>query len=355
MTQINAKITGTAGVRNPGNTRPDDTASSSSSDESLTSNAPTVLVRGCHQVRLDAVTTPSNQPVTWSANPNQNSGTAPTLTPTNGGKSATLSTDQTGSFSVIAELDGTKVVWNVVFAWVKVDVSTYAPTARKNFADAGSGGGACAFRSGQFSAGNYAWEGTVKLQVIGGGNDGKLGIDKVKVKILQNGVRDDLTGNYDGGGTAVEVPVGGLPIVDSNDGTQPFVYFANSASVTPATGTDRTWWTGDSPAGGFPTSHQNTHKKLLSISGANGFQTAVASVSDDAQNSIVAHAKTGWVADFSGSVSAAGTYTPTTANVNPDASMTLISDATGGQDAGDAGLETFQPRFNAGTNTTWNP
>lgn len=353
--QITVKIPGTHGLRDATKVRPDDSFSFSSNDESLSSNPPTILVRGCHQIQLGSVTTPPNQPVTWSIKPNQNSGSAPTLTPTDGGKSATLNTDQGGSFSVIGQLDGCKVVWNLVFAWVKVDTSTSVMTFRNKFADAGSTAGVCKFRSGQFSAGNYAWEGQVKLQVLGGGTDGKLGIDQIQIKVLQNGVTDDLTGNYDGGGTVVEVPKGGIPVVDSNDATQPFIYFASSASVTPPTGTDRTWWTGDSPAGGFLTSHKNTHKKLQSISGTNAFVTAVAAVSDDALNSIVVHAKAAWTANFSGSVAANGKYTPTTAAVTGDAAFALISDATGGQDACDAGFETFEPRFNGGTDFTWTP
>ena len=87
----------------------------------------------------------------------------------------------------------------------------------------------------------------------------------------------------------------------------------------------------------------------------NAFETVVASVSDDAPNSIVAHAKTAWTADFSGTVDGSGRYTATTADVTGDATFTLISDATGGQDARDAGYETFEPRFNGGTDFRWNP
>jgi hypothetical protein len=319
-------------------------------------------VRGCHEVKLGSVTTPANQSVTWTIKPNQNSESAPALTPSADGTTATLKTDKAGSFSVIGQLDSCKVVWNVVFAWVKVDTSTGTITKRKKFADAGSSGGSCGFKSGDFSSGNYAWEGQVKLQVLGGGTDQKLGIDKVKIKILQNGVTDSLTGNYDGGGTVLEVPKGktatapdGTPVVDATDGSQPFIWSSLAGKVTPNSGTDRTWWSGDSPAGGFATSHKNTAKKLQSISGVNAFETVVASVSDDAQNSIVVHAKTAWTADFSGSVNASGHYTATTADVTGDSTFTLISDSTGGQDALDAGYETFEPRFNGGTDFKWTP
>src|SRR5262249_22812911 len=197
----------TNGKRDATKKRPDDVlTSSTSSDESLSSNAPVILVRGCHEVKLGSVTTPPGEPVSWSIKPNQNSGSAPTLTPTDGGKSAVLKTDQAGSFSVIGELDGCKVVWNVVFVWVKVDPASTKVTKRKKFADAGSGGGWCSFKSGAFSAGNYGWEAEVKVKMIGGGGDQKLGIDKVKVKILQNGIADTLTGHYQSGGRAPARP-----------------------------------------------------------------------------------------------------------------------------------------------------
>jgi len=48
-------------------------------------------------------------------------------------------------------------------------------------------------------------------------------------------------------------------------------------------------------------------------------------------------------------------YTPTTATATSDASYALVSAATGGQDARAAGMETFEPRFNSGTDTVWTP
>jgi hypothetical protein len=356
ITRITAVVPGTNGKRDASKTRPNDTLrASSSKDESLSSNPPVILVRGCHDVTLGSVTTPPNEPVSWSIKPNENSEAAPTLTPTDGGRSAILKTDKAGSFSVIGELGSCKVVWNVVFVWVKVDTATATITKRKKFADAGSSGGWCSFNSGSFSAGNYGWEGQVKLQVLGGGTDQKLGIDKVRIKVLQNGITDTLSGQYDGGGTVLEVPKGGVPVVDATDGSQPFISNPTAGKVTPNSGTERTWWSGDSPAGAFATTHQNTGKPLKSISGVNAFETMVASVSDDAPNSIVAHAKTAWTADFSGTVDGSGRYTATTADVTGDATFTLISDATGGQDARDAGYETFEPRFNGGTDFRWNP
>ena len=360
VTQITAKVPGTRGKRKATDKRPDDTlTSSSSSDESLSANAPIILVRGCNEVELGSVTTPPNKAVSWQVKPNQNSESAPTITPINGGKGAKLKTDKPGSFSVIATLGGCKVVWNVVFVWVKVDPASSVITSRNNkFKDSGSSGGWTSFQSGKFTAGNYAWEGKVKMEVLGGGTNKKLGVGKIKIHILQNGVADTLTGHYKDGGTALEVPKGGLPVLDATNSSSPFIWASSAGSVTPAnssvtdTSKDRELWTGDSPAGAFPTTHKNTGKKLQKISGVNGFETAVASISDDAPNSIVVHAKTAWSADYSGKVNAAGVYTADGAKVTKQAQFSLVS---GGKDAYDAGFETFEPRFNGGVDTTWTP
>jgi hypothetical protein len=357
VTKITAKVPGTKGKRDATKQLPDNVLKDSTSkDESLSANAPAVLVRGCTEVELSAETTPAGKPVKWQVKPNENTESAPALTPTDGGKKAKLKTDKSGSFSVIATLGACKVVWNVVFVWVKVDPATSVINSQ-NSKYAGTGGGG--FESGQFSPGQYPWDAKVKMEVIGGRKDGKLGVGKIKLHILQNGVADTLTGHYDAGGTALEVPRGGLPIRDSNDGSSPFMDIPTK--VTPAnsgisdSSKNREVWTGDAPAGGFPMTHKHTHKPLRSISGINGFQTAIASVSDDAPNSIVVHAKTAWSADFSGKVDAAGNYTPHGAHTNKEAQFHLISAATGGQDACDAGFETFQPRFNGGTDTKWTP
>ena len=361
--EIKAKVPGTNGVRKPATDKraANVLKSSTSADESLSGNPPAILVRGCHAVELEAVTNRPNLPVTWSVVPNENTDSPPTITPQDGGRKATLQTNVHGSFSVIATLNASKVVWNVVFVWVKVDVASTVIITRNGYASTGPDPASCGFASGPgtFAAGTHSWDATVKVKVIGGGSSKRLGTDKVKVHVLQNGVADTLRGHYappPPGANALEVPIGGLPIVDSNGAVTPVLTNANSVSVTPNnTGFERTVWTGDSPAGGFLLNHQNTGTRLQSISGINGFQATIVGVSDEAKNSFVVHARIAWRADYAGSVSAAGIYTPTTANTASDAAYVLVSPGTGGQDAAAAGMETFQPRFNQGTNTTWTP
>ena len=364
--QIKAKVAGTKSKRNPAKIRPDKVLKPSSvSDESLSGNKPVVLIRGCPEVILESVTDPPHKPVSWTVLPNENAESPPAITPTHGGKGAKLATDKSGSFKVVGTLGDCKVVWNVVFAWVKVDPDSSNITSQDTkFKDNGSGGGATGFESGKFVPGEYAWEAKVKLKVIGGGSSGQLGVGKVKVHILQNGIADTLTGNYQGGGTARETPDGSLPVVDATDDSSafgsPFVWNPVAGSVTPANSAitdsdgDREVWTGDSPGGGFLTAHQNTGKPLQEITGVNQFETAIASVSDDAPNAIVVHAKTGWTADFKGNVDAGGIYTSHGAHVTKGTKFSLISDATGGQDACDAGFETFEPVFRD-VHPVWTP
>ena len=359
--EIKAKLEGTHGVRKPAtDKRPDNVLTSSTSDdESLSGNKPVILVRGCKEVELEAVTTPAGKPVTWQVKSNENTDAPPAITPIDGGKKAKLGTGVHGSFSVIATLGKCKVVWNVVFVWVNVRVKTTRVTKRNNkYADNGSNAARTRFRSGKFSAGNYAWEAKVTVKVLGGGNSKRLGTDKVKVHVLQNGVTDTLTAHYAGPppGTALEEAKGGLPVLDATGSGSPFITNPTAGTTKPnQTDYKRTVWTGDSPAGGFPHTHKNTGNDIQSISGVNGFVTTVASFSDDAKESIVVHAKIDWTADYSGDVDATGKYSRNGAKTTSDTRYQLISSGTGGRDAGLAGIETFEPRFNAGTNTKWTP
>lgn len=366
--EIDATVPATKAVRDPANkSRADNTLTPSTSpDESLVTNKPVVLVRGCLDVQLKAVTDPPGLPVQWFVKPNQNDSDAPTITPTHGGKEATLKSDKPGSFSVIAALGVSKIVWNVVFVWVKVDPATSNKKTRNLYNDNGSDTKKARFRSGEFKTGKFTWEASVKATLFGGGNDKKLGIDQVTLGVLQNGVADTLTGNYDKGGTCLELPLGGTPITDSNGNAdiQPLLTNANSFSVTLDTSSaDKntfTVWTGDSPTGAFVVEHKHTHEKLRTISGINGFATAVASRSKNAPTAICLHAKMAWQADYAGDISysflfGSSSYKAHGANTSSKPQFVLISEATGGQDAQQAGFETFEPRFNSGTGTRFTP
>ncbi len=359
--EVKASVPGTKGIRNPANQRARSVLpSSQSTHEDLSENKPVILVRGCNDVELEAVTMPS-APVTWTVTPNENSNTAPTITPAGGGKRAVLKTDKAGSFSVTASTGASKIVWNVVFVSVNVDVSSGVAITRDNlYVDNGSNATQTRFKSGEFVDNQFAWEITVtKIEVVGGGKNNDIGIEDVQLHYLQNGIQDTLTGNYDGGGTATEVPRGGLPIVDSNGDATDDPTADLMLKVTPDNVSKvRTIRIGDSPAGSFPRTHPNSKKRLATISGVNGFRAAIGSTSIAASDAFVVHAELKWKADYAGDVAktgAVGTYTRNGAKTTSDVAMTLISPDTGGQDAGVAGYELFEPRFNGGTDTTFVP
>jgi hypothetical protein len=67
-----------------------------------------------------------------------------------------------------------------------------------------------------------------------------------------------------------------------------------------------------------------------------------------------------WEADYAGKISypppkKQSHYTPNGAHTKSQSEFALISEATGGQDAQEAGFETFQPRFNEGTDKKFTP
>ena len=122
-----------------------------------------------------------------------------------------------------------------------------------------------------------------------------------------------------------------------------------SATFTNPTGPVRSCHVADSPACIF--NRVQGGKLLERIDGAIEFRAAVASTSVAAPNAIVVHADIKWQANFPGTVATsgpAGIYTPNGASTTGDNALTLIAPATNGQDAGVAGFDTFEPRFNAG-------
>ncbi len=351
---VKALVQGTKSLRQPTKRRATAVLrASSSTHDSLAENLPVVLVRGCNDVELEAVTTPV-APVTWTVVPNENSGAAPAITPIGGGRKAILKTDKGGSFSVVASTGASKVVWNVVFVSVNVDVSSAIIVARSDqYADNGSTVEKVKFNSGTDKKDKAAFDLTVnKIELVGGGLKGDLGIKKVALQFLQNGTKDTLQANYAGGGTVAERPLGTMPVVDSNDDAALDPSSNQSMDVTPDNGSApvRQIHFKDPPAGSFVRRHPNTKQPMISISGVNAFTAAIASTSSEAPEAFVVHAKMNWTADYSGTVDQSkpsGKYTAAGANTTADPALALVSPATSGQDAFDAGLELDEPRFNA--------
>jgi hypothetical protein len=374
--------------------------------EDLGTNTPVILIRGSTKVELEVETAPLRQPVDWIVKPNENANSAPTLTPLEGGKKAELSTDKTGSFSVIAACGDSRKVWNVVFVFVDVKVDTSLIVKRNTgYVDGAeptkpSDARRTRFRSGEFIFGKQAFECTVEVELTGGGKSGDLGltpikvvgnylhVGKVNVHILQNGLADTVQGVYPGtpDGIASETVSASFPIVDNqgpggapaNTTTVPSALDNSPANVLTGRGSPFPTTAdlfqiskvsarrirlkfGDSPTGFFDRNHPNATKRRLStIRGKNEFRTAVASASQDALTAVVVHAELKWEAVFDGNVTypstgagAVGTYVKTTAHTAAPVKYTLVSPATGGNDANSAEFEMFEPRFNKGGGTAF--
>ncbi|MBS1833754.1 MAG: peptidoglycan-binding protein [Acidobacteria bacterium] len=360
VTEIKATLPSTKSVRDPSRTNPARTLTpSTSQDEALATNVPVILVQGCNDVDLEAVTSTSTCEITWTVKPNENSNPACTIVPN--GRKAQLKADQQGSFSVIATAPGgSKIVWNVVFVAVIVhtDTATVNVTSA-GYVDNASTAAAVRFSSGVFlpTPGTIAWSATItKVELIGGSNTKELGIDQVEVRYLQSGIADTLSALYSGGGAAREntkPPKPGaprLPVVDSNanDAVPPYADL-NTPSIQPNQQAKiRSWFGHDSPGGGFRSTHPKNGSRANKITGINGFRAAVASFSLQAPDAIVVHAENRWSAHFDGDVKTTGaaTYTANGATTTDDSTgFTLINAATNGQDAGVAGYETFTPIF----------
>ena len=363
VTQIKATIRGTQGLRSKNDKRPDRALRpSGSSDKSLKGNAPVILVRGCKEVMLEAVTKPPNSPVTWKVEPNETTNQPPAIA--GSGTKATLKTNVDGSFAVIASAGGCKVVWNVVFVWVKVDVASSAIIKRKDTYDddtmfAGDGGKyslgkLTRFKSGDFKKGLYPWEARVRVELVGGGANKQLGLNKVGLHVLQNGVAENTTAHYAKKGTAQKQIDVSFPLLDSSGQDSAFITI-DMFEVTPFSMTEFEVFAGDAPTGVYPFNHEVTHEQLQSISGGTFFRSAIASTSEDAPDTITVHADTKWSVDYLGIVDKNAKYVPKGAHTNADKEFALIADATGGTDAELAGFETFGPRFLDFQDKAWVP
>jgi hypothetical protein len=411
VTKISATIRGVSGAKT--STKMPDTTlpSSTSTDTSLDNNKPVVLVRGGDVVNLT-----SDQPATWTVQPNSTTSQAPPqVIATGNGTTATLKTDQYGSYSVIAKSStqsNSGIVWNVVFVSVEIDPGTNSVT--KATADSThycdgqfinkwgetvhSGENKSkdglfvdltnkvVFRTGDFKM-NWAWMGRVKLKVRGGGTDEKLGIDEVEVHFLHNATGSSLTGIYDDKSTAVTTAKSGFPSLDrpiadndgpmppagwsgpwANPGTnthEPFCWGGNMEMVAPSTGPDRTISMSDSPAADTDANHvfhiyQITGPALTTITGSIDFLAAICSFSHAARGMIVVHAQAAWHAVYNGTVSTDSgakfpSYHPNGAGTTGDSSFTAVSPGTGGMptDMSTPKLEVMDPAFALDITTTY--
>lgn len=345
--------------------------SSASVIEPLDQNAPVIVLQGTMNLLLEAVTSPPNQPATWSVKPNQNTASAPVIDPIVGGRKAVLKSDQPGSFSVLAvgTTSAKPVVWNVVFVAVKITQGKTPVTALGAAGYRSIGGGlVVVVQAGDPANGKPGWSATATATLTGGGPKGDIGIDSVQLKMLQNGVADDITGSYlDSAASPPKVlrareVVTKFPAVDTDDTDPNSVrHFpsdtnANAVKISPSTGPTRTISFFDSPStNSFKSRHDLDPKALMgSLDGQQKFRTAVAAISTMAPHSIVVYATIAWSADVTGVVAtqvdkpAPGQVTvdwaavPTSIGTTSDPSFTILPAPL---DAASAGFEVWPPNF----------
>ncbi len=371
--------------------------SSTSNVEALATNKPIVLVRGCNDVTLTVTTDPAGNKSDWRVKLNENSGAVPKITPSADGKKATLKTDKTGSFQVIAADGESKIIWNVVCVHAKVLLNTTVINVQNLYVNSGSNANFTGATSGQFATGNAAFESRVDVELIGGGADKKLGTDQIDLHNFQNGTADTAAGNYTGPAVAANpgVPVVGqgletppnMPVLDSNgpgagqpnppncplipdtSNAPPTIWFGASSTITQLGNQKVRVATLDSPALSFARRHQGAGAAakvafLRTITGGFTFRTAVAATSRHAVNNIVVTADVSWTATYDGNVvypagtpaapaavpaGTVGTYSAmaTASTTAAAARFANISEATGGQDAAAAGFRITIPRFNS--------
>lgn len=390
--EITATLPGTAHKRDPAGKSLNPNILKPSKTNAATPIDHVVLVRGGGEIVLEAITDPPGQSVNWSIAKNETSAPPPGCAPEAGGTRARVKTDQAGSFSVIANRDGSTLRWNFVLVGVDVDVvnakfnkrdsfedfATFMKTKPnpKGFSIPSTMVGAIV---GEFQFGKHAWDTEVGVKFLGGGPSGDIGIDKIKPRYLQNGTFSDERCEYSAGAIgrrdtftslgnildAAGEPDPGEPgpVIGVTPKLSPMWPVCNTPGMVevtipnPADKSVVRIRMGDSPSTGFDShvlkSPRDPLQDAVKIAGYVKFAVSLVTWSPDAPNMIVAHAACEWLVDWDGKVSFPGgptnvaRYTPGGAHVTVVNRWQLIASGTGGTDAMLAGFEIFGPLLTA--------
>jgi hypothetical protein len=289
-----------------------------------------VFIRNSDQIKLIAQTEPAGRSVTWSLKADPSASAANTELNATVGNDVLLSTGGQGLFTVEAKSGGTSIFCNIVIASVQVDPSSPIITNEKGIQDLNAFSKTpegkkvlddgsldpskmTGVATGLFEFGKHLWSSEVRITLKGGGADGRLGLAKVQVHLLQNAAQVRVRGIYDKNrrffnettpvlDTSEAAPRGWKgPVVGLGVGIQtPFLFTPGMVREKSRTDTTLVLEVGDSPAEGF--ANRVKDELLQRIEDVIEFRTVVTSFSTDAKNSIVAHADTLWSIDFTGDV-----------------------------------------------------
>jgi len=326
IVRINAHVPTTQSFRMKAAVPPPDKShdfSSSSNTKSLSANHPTVLLRNCSPVVLEAVTDPPNQnDVAWDVAPNPGPDPKPGLAQKTG-LTSKLTTDASGGYAVSATLDGTTVYWNVVFVEITLKDSTMKTGGR--FED-DSKWDAITVSSGLASnthPDDCAMWVQAKVQLIAGGKPELTPyLDKIHLGFTQNATDDTVAAYYKTTGKEKPLRVRervvhpnpispafddpknkatdlGYPVLDKDpkdkEATGGNTIFLNANSSDVETGKARMITVNDCPTiqlhDKFPGPGPHTGRKIDKITGINEFGIYLVAYSDDANFSYVAFGK----------------------------------------------------------------
>lgn len=241
---------------------------------------------------------------------------------------ASLTLNGIGSFNAIAYYDadgngkfsfGEQLqVFHVAEVGVKVKVGGKIVASSAHFA-ATDGGTRTRIVSGDFKGSSFAITSVETVQVVGGGADGMIGVNKIHVGWIQNAIADSFAVKYKNGKTEIETLAGAatFPILDSTYpatggrtifGLPPTAQNPPPASPGPlrdpvtgvdsAGGQDRSVATADSPVVAFDDLFPGSTSPAISTDGSNVFKNYLSAYSDDYNQSYAAFMVVNWSARF---------------------------------------------------------
>lgn len=334
LTGIVAEQAGAASVRNSQltlerTTTPPVTATTAAVDPATV----LVFMRNSSLIKLIAQTEPEGRDVTWSlkADPSASQATDTSLSATLG-NDVLVSTGGQGLFTVEAKSGTTSIFCNIVIASVEVDPASPTVTNEKGIQDVNAFSKTpegkrtlddgnldptqlTGVATGLFEFGKHPWSSEVRITLKGGGADGKLGLAKVQVHLLQNASDVRIRAIYDKKRRFYnQIP----PLLDASEGSPrgykgpivgkgsglspqtPFLFTPGMVRDKSRSDTKVVLEFGDSPIQGFK--NRVKDEILQRIEDVIEFRVCVVSFSTDAKNNIIAHADALWSIDYTGEV-----------------------------------------------------
>jgi GH25 family lysozyme M1 (1,4-beta-N-acetylmuramidase) len=274
------------------------------------------------QAVLDPADAPESSVLSWDTERHINdalTGTKPPITINNNNDHTLATLDNSpgkasaGSFNEIVYYDANgngkydvgEELCVLHLAIVSIQVGTVNAQTPGTFSSSVNGAGA-AFSSG--TAGTPAITLNAPNVVLqGGGSDEMIGVSKIGVGFLQDGVSDSLTMAYGGAGQGVETlkPGGSFPILDgahaASGGYTPFQQTPPPPAANPGGGESYNVSWNDYPGAGFDQTHAfgaNPASQATQLTGNNTFMTRLLAFSTDFNTTYTSYYAMQWACTF---------------------------------------------------------